>query len=62
MRLYMWTYISPDGYLDAWMKTTKRKATSYRADMKRENFTLGPLVTVDLPEPGTTKGKRRGKT
>ncbi len=65
MRIYQWTIRFPDekGRGSWCFEGTSKEANARRERQTRNNtYLIGPLVTVDLPEPGTTKGKRKGKT
>ncbi len=61
MRVYMCVSRGLAGRRFYNIDMTKRAAISERAWLIKQGCRCGPLVTVDLPEPGTTKGKR-GKT
>ncbi len=64
MKLYAWCFRCDDEPKYVYWSGTRSRtdaADERRMDSKRPGWHIGPLVTVDLPEPGTTKGKRRGK-
>ncbi len=63
MRLYMWTISLPfgNGFRDYRVSYDRACARETRRCMLGNGHKLGPLVAVDLPEPGTTKGKRGKK-
>ncbi len=69
MRLYLWTEQSAErpGVYWTCAETRGEAIEERRFSTRTVGRTVGPLVTVDLPEPGgsegtgTTKGKR-GKT
>ncbi len=63
MRLYMWTALGDDpaSYVSWDMSHDLAVAVEKRTRTTARGWSTGPLVTVDLPEPGTTKGKRKGK-
>jgi hypothetical protein len=60
MKLYIWAARWPN-IAETVYHTERLKATALRRRSRApiHGITNGPLVTVDLPEPGTTKRKGR---
>ncbi len=60
MKLYLWTYRTPaSSFIGASYNQTKPGATAERKSDIACGLRVGPLVTVDLPEPGEPKAKRK---
>ncbi len=58
MRFYMWTS-RLYGHLEHWQEPTSRKAKALHLTLRDMGYLLGPIVVVDLPEPGRKKGKKK---
>ncbi len=60
MRLYVWARRDPGpgGYVFTSKDSTRAAAIASRKTERSFGYALGPIVVVDLPEPGRKKGKK----